>query len=82
MEASTLIGISIYSIVVKPYVNLLDKLNDRKTKDHIFPQITFMKEVCKNIFKAWLEVEYNYTLKMKEMIGEFLMNKTIYDKQN
>ena len=60
-ESGSLIGISFYSIVIKPLLKLYKKeyeLNDEE-------MIEFMKESIKQAFKTWIKYEPNNTLQIK-----------------
>ena len=67
-ETGSILGISFYSIIIKPILKLLANpqiLNDKQMS-------LFFKESIKKIFKAWLNVEPNNTIKIKEYIEDLL----------
>ena len=72
-ETCTLLGLSFYSIIIKPILKLLNKEHIKADED----MINFYIEAMKNIFKTWLKVEPNNTEKIKQYINELLTNNTL-----
>ena len=72
-ETCTLLGLSFYSIIIKPILKLLNKEHIKADND----MINFYIEAMKNIFKTWLKVEPNNTEKIKHYIDEPLTNNTL-----
>ena len=72
-ETCTILGLSFYSIIIKPILKLLNKEHIKADND----MINFYIEAMKNIFKTWLKVEPNNTEKIKQYIDELLTNNTL-----
>ena len=72
-ETCTILGLSFYSIIIKPILKLLNKEHIKADED----MINFYIEAMKNIFKTWLKVEPNNTEKIKQYIDELLTNNTL-----
>ena len=73
-ESGSLIGISFYSIIIKPLLKLYKKeyeLNDEE-------MIEFMKESIKQAFKTWIKYEPNNTLQIKEYINDLLSSNKLH----
>ena len=54
-ESRTLLGISFYSIIIKPILKILDKDHIKKDTE----KNNFFKEALKSIVKIWINVETN-----------------------
>ena len=74
-EAGSLIGISFYSIIIKPILKLYEKelkIDDEEMKN-------FMIQACKNAFKIWIKMEQNNTEKIKELINDLISNNKLHE---
>ena len=60
-ETGSILGISFYSIIIKPILKLLT--TPHISNDEIMS--LFFKESLKKIFRIWLNVEPNNTIKIK-----------------
>ena len=74
-EASVLMGISFYNIIIKPIIKIYYKLLDRGNKS---PQMNFLSKAIINTFKIWIKVEPNLTTKIKELIEDCINNNKIH----
>ena len=69
-----ILGISYYSIVIKPILKLLITLcisNDEMMS-------LFFKESLKKIFRIWLNVEPNNSIKIKQFIDDLLTKNNLH----
>ena len=73
-ESGSLIGISFYSIIIKPLL----KLYKREQEINDEEMVEFMKEATKQAFKTWIKYEPNNTLKIKEFINDLLTSNTLH----
>ena len=67
-ETGTLLGISFYSIIIKPILKILDKEHIKKDMD----KYNFFKDAPKSTFKTWISVEPNNTPNIKIYIDDLL----------
>ena len=73
-ETGTLLGISFYSIIIKPILKILDKDHIKNDKD----KYDFFKEALKSTFKTWISVEPNNTPNIKIYIDDLLSKNTLH----
>ena len=73
-ESSTILGLSFYSIIIKP----LFKIYEKEKKISIPEHLAYFEEVCKKAFRLWLEKEPNDTEPIKELIEDFLSNNKFH----
>ena len=68
-ESGTLMGISYYSIIIKPLLKLLtDQYNNNSNDEYK----EFLYEASKKAMHAWIKVEENNTPEIKELINEYI----------
>lgn len=75
-EAASLIGLSYYSIIIKPLLKMHQKYKLANDKD----MEEFMKEACKKAFLLWTKeiAEPNNTTPIKNLINDLLSHNTFH----
>ena len=73
-EKGSILGISFYSLIIKPILKLL--LTPQISNDEMMS--LFFKESLKKIFRILLNVEPNNTIKIKQFIDDLLTKDNLH----
>ena len=74
-ESSIILGLSFYSIIIKPLL----KIHQKEKKISIPEHVSYFQEACKIAFKLWLQKEPNNTESVKLLIEDFLVNNKFHE---
>ena len=74
-ETSVILGLSFYSIIIKPLLKIYQKEKKISIQEHL----AFFKDACKIAFQLWIQKEPNNTEPVKQLIEDFLSNNNFHE---
>ena len=74
-EANVILGLSFYSIIIKPLLKIYQKEKKISIPEHL----AFFQEACKVAFQLWNKKEPNNTEPVKQLIEDFLINNNFHE---